>query len=63
MELTLEQLKERVLEKYDADAIVDLLRITPEELLNAFQARFEYHRENFSSEEYFETDDELDEDS
>lgn len=47
-------LKDRVLEKYDADELVDLLRITPEDLLRAFPHRLALLRDNFASEWYWE---------
>ena len=52
--MDLSVLKERILEKYDADEIVDLLRITPADLLRAFPHRLAMLRENFASEFYWE---------
>ena len=59
--LTIEQLRERILEKYDGDveAVCDLLHVSVEDLLEMFCYRIEIHRDNFASEEYFEEDDKL----
>lgn len=54
MGIPLEELKKRILEKYDADEIVDLLRITGEDLICAFPHRLAIYRDNFASEEYWE---------
>jgi hypothetical protein len=54
MELSLIDLLERVKEKYDPDELVDLLRLTSEDLLRAFPHRLSLLRENFASEEYWE---------
>ena len=51
-------LKERVAEKYDPDELVDLLRLTSEDLLRAFPHRLALLRDNFSSEFYWEQEDE-----
>lgn len=47
-------LMERVKEKYDPDELVDLLRLTSDDLLRAFPHRLAMLRENFASEEYWE---------
>jgi hypothetical protein len=49
-----------VKEKYDPDELVDLLRLTSEDLLRAFPHRLALLRENFASEEYWEDADEGD---
>jgi hypothetical protein len=56
MELDLCVLMERVKEKYDPDELVDLLRLTSDDLLRAFPHRLALLRENFASEEYWEGD-------
>jgi hypothetical protein len=62
MELPLLELKQRILEKYgdDPETLCDLLRISGEDIINMFQHRILVHRENFSSEEYYEEDSEVD---
>jgi hypothetical protein len=52
---------ERVREKYDPDELVDLLRLTSDDLLRAFPHRLALLRENFASEEYWEDESEDDE--
>jgi len=47
-------LAEIVKEKYDPDELVDLLRLTSEDLLRAFPHRLALLRDNFSSEFYWE---------
>jgi hypothetical protein len=54
-------LYERVKEKYDPDELVDLLRLTSEDLLRAFPHRLALLRENFSSEYYWEDNSDNDE--
>lgn len=54
----LEELKERIKLKYDADELVDLLHITVDELLDRFEHRIILYRDNFISEEYFEEEEE-----
>jgi hypothetical protein len=54
---------ERVKEKYDPDELVDLLRLTSEDLLRAFPHRLALLRENFASEEYWETDESEDDEN
>ena len=54
-------LLERVKEKYDPDELVDLLRLTSDDLLRAFPHRLALLRENFASEEYWEDESEDDE--
>jgi hypothetical protein len=49
---------ERVKEKYDPDELVDLLRLTSEDLLRAFPHRLALLRDNFASEEYWDGTDE-----
>jgi len=56
-------LLERVREKYDPDELVDLLRLTSEDLLRAFPHRLALLRENFASEEYWETDESEDDEN
>lgn len=58
--MDLQILKERILEKYDADEIVDLLRLTPTDLLRAFPHRLAMLRDNFASEFYWEQDEGID---
>jgi len=47
MSLTLEELKEAVLDRLDADDLIDILDISAEELLEAFTDRLEEKREKF----------------
>lgn len=54
----LEELKERIRLKYDADDLVDLLQISVDDILEHFSHRVLLYRDNFTSEEYWETDDE-----
>ena len=54
-------LAEIVKEKYDPDELVDLLRLTSDDLLRAFPHRLALLRENFASEEYWEGDEDEDE--
>lgn len=54
MVIQLEELKKRIVEKYDADEIVDLLRLTTEDIICAFPHRLAIYRDNFASEEYWE---------
>ena len=51
-------LAEIVKEKYDPDELVDLLRLTSEDLLRAFPHRLALLRDNFASEEYWDGTDE-----
>jgi len=54
----LEELKERIRLKYDADDLVDLLQISVDDILEHFSHRVLLYRDNFTSEEYWETDNE-----
>ena len=62
MELTIVELKERILEKYgdDPETLCDLLRISGEDILCMFGHRVQLYRENFASEEYFEEEEQCD---
>jgi hypothetical protein len=42
--MTKEELRERILAQYDPDQLVDLLGLTSEELLDAFDERVTTHR-------------------
>ncbi len=53
----LETLKERIVGRYDPDYLVDVLGITSQELLDAFEDKLSEKREEFS-----ELDDNNDED-
>ena len=48
MKLSLALLKERVAERYDPDYLVDILGISSEELLEAFEDRLREKRDEFS---------------
>lgn len=45
--MNLATLKERIAERYDPDYLVDILKITSEELLDAFEERVLAMREEF----------------
>jgi len=46
--ISLQKLKERVADRYDPEYIVDLLSITSEELVEAFEDRLLANRDEFS---------------
>ena len=52
----LDELENRIRDKYNPDDIVDLLDITVDELLEHFGHRIVLYRDRFISEEYFEDD-------
>lgn len=56
--ISLEQLKDRIRDKYDPDELVDLLEITNEDIFHYFEHRILLYRERFVSEEYWEDEDE-----
>jgi hypothetical protein len=62
MEISLLELKERILEKYgdDPETLCDLLRISGEDILKMFEHRIRMYRENFASEEYFDEEIDID---
>lgn len=45
--LTLEELKERIIQTYDPDLVVEALEITTEQLLNVFEEELEENRNKF----------------
>ena len=45
--LTVEELKEKIADNYDPDLIVEVLQITTEELLDAFEDRLRDNRNKF----------------
>jgi hypothetical protein len=45
--LTLLELKERIIEHYDPDLVVEVLEISTEQLLNTFEDELEAHRHKF----------------
>tara|TARA_E500000331_G_scaffold357659_1_gene420241 strand:- start:187 stop:378 length:192 start_codon:yes stop_codon:yes gene_type:complete len=57
MSLTLEELKERLLETYDPDDFLEFLEITSEELLDRFEDKF-INRLDFFTEELKELEEE-----
>ncbi len=54
--ISLETLKERVAERYDPDYLVDVLGITSDELLDAFEHKLEQRREAFAEVDSIEDD-------
>ena len=58
--LTVEELKEKIADNYDPDLIVEVLQITTEELLDAFEDRLMDNRNKFID---LEEDNEIDENS
>lgn len=56
MSLTLPELKEKLLQRYDADILIEMLNISAEELLDAFDEkiidRFEKLEEEFGEESF-----------
>lgn len=51
-----EELTERIRDKYDPDDLVDLLNITVDDILKEFGHRVILYRDRFISEEWFEDD-------
>ena len=51
MPLTLEELKELLITRYDPELLIDVLEITTEDLLNAFSDRVAERRIKFADEE------------
>lgn len=43
-----EVIKARIADRYDVEYIVDVLRLTPEEVLNAFEERLNERLDDFS---------------
>lgn len=60
MPTDLETLKQRIAAHYDADTLVDLLDITAEQLLDAFEELILQHRDVFIDLEDVEVEDEED---
>lgn len=58
MTIGIEELEQRVREKYDPDDLVDLLDITVDDILKYFGHRITLYRDRFISEEYWEDEDE-----
>ena len=50
MNLTIEELKERLVQIYDPDDIIEALEITTEELLNAFEEKLTANLHKFREE-------------
>jgi hypothetical protein len=48
--LTLSELKEQVIARYDPDLVVEILEITTEELLDAFEEKFKEKLYKFQEE-------------
>ena len=53
MPLTLQELKERVALAYDECLICDILEISPEELLDAFEHKLRGKREEFEEDDEY----------
>lgn len=58
MKIKVALFKSRVAERYDPDYLVDILGITSEELVDAFEDKLLEKREDFDEVEDFEDDDE-----
>ena len=58
MSLTMEEIKERVLNTYDADALLEALEITSEELLDRFEDKFINRLDDFEEDVVDEEEDE-----
>jgi hypothetical protein len=52
----IEELEDRIRDKYDPDDLVDLLNITVDDILAHFGHRITLYRDKFISEEYWEDD-------
>lgn len=50
MSLTMDEIKERILKRYDADDILEALDISAEELLDRFEDKFINRLESFEEE-------------
>lgn len=61
--MDIETLKQRIASSYDADVVVDLLGITVEQLLNAFEDLVLLHRDVFIDLDDVEVEDDDDQDA
>jgi len=53
MPLTLQELKDRIAQAYDECLICDILEISPEDLLDAFEHKLIDKREEFSEDDEY----------